>query len=431
MKKPLILILLLLTYISTITGFALEKPTIYGEAGILIDFTTGEVLYEKNPHKSMYPASTTKILTALIILETHDLDEEVIIESTAPFIGGSRIYVVENEVFTVEQLLYATLIESANDAAVALAIHHSGSVEAFADVMNAKAIECGALNSNFVNPNGLPDENHTTTAYDLAMIAKKAMEIQKFRELVSTQRYQIPPTNKVDEIRYLKSKNRLLHGTGSDNLMKYNGKTIEIKYDLVDGIKTGYTGDAKNCFVGTAEDNGFRLISVVLKSKQPDVFSDTRYMLDYGFNGFKRHTFTIAGNVIDRKVIDEFKKTRLTAISKETITKIIAKDTPLSNIEKKITYNEILELPIYENDVIGKVEYIIGGELFGTTDLLSANTVEDTNLVSDITNFLVRTDSSNQLDYKFYINILINLVISLLIWRTLMTMFRVNKRKRK
>ncbi len=162
----------------------------------------------------MYPASTTKIMTALLILENHDLNEIITIDAETPFTEGSRIYVLEDEQFTVEQLLYALMLQSANDAAVALAKYHSGTVEAFAEEMNAKAKELGALNTNFTNPNGLPDDNHTTTAFDMAQIARHAMANTTFRDIVGTVRYEIPPTPLQEETRYLKME-QILHGTGS------------------------------------------------------------------------------------------------------------------------------------------------------------------------------------------------------------------------
>lgn len=152
-----------------------------GESAIIIDYRTGEILWEKNSDQKSAPASTTKIMTAIIILENHDLDEKVTVSSNFPYVPGSSIAIDHGETFTVEQLLYATLVKSANDAAHALAEYHSGSIEAFAKVMNEKALEIGAVNTNFANPHGLDNPNHYTTAYDLAMIARYCYDNDTFK----------------------------------------------------------------------------------------------------------------------------------------------------------------------------------------------------------------------------------------------------------
>ncbi|MGB3366687.1 MAG: D-alanyl-D-alanine carboxypeptidase family protein [Acidaminobacteraceae bacterium] len=268
------------------SSFALSTGEVVAEGAILIDSDTGQILYNKNMHTPLKPASTTKVLTALLILEKFALDEKVVIDNISPFTPGSRIYIIEGEVFTIEQLLNAMLIESANDVAVALAIHHSGSVEAFADAMNAKAKELGALNSNFENPNGLDGDNHLSTAYDLALIGKAALSNEVFRSIIKKTTYQIPPTNKQPETRYMNNSNKFLYGTGSSNKINYNGESIDIKYDIVTGMKTGYTKAAGQCFIASASKDGRNLIAVILKSEGKNLYIDTRTMLDFGFDKF-------------------------------------------------------------------------------------------------------------------------------------------------
>lgn len=252
---------------------AYDKPIINAESGILMDLNTGQILYAKNINEKLAPASTTKILTALITLEKCKLDDKVIVGPKPPFEDGSKIYLIEGEEITVKDLLYAMMLESANDAALALAEYISGSKEEFAKLMNKKAAELGAKNSNFVNPNGLYEENHYTTAYDLAIIGKTAMENTIFKEIVATGYYEIKPTNKQSETRYIYNINRLVRGT------KY-------KYEGADGIKTGYTTKAKNTIVASATRGNRKLIAVQLKSTN-DLYEDTIKLLDYGFNAFK------------------------------------------------------------------------------------------------------------------------------------------------
>ncbi len=262
---------------------AYDKPNSNAQAGILMDLNTGQILFEKNIHQKLAPASTTKILTAIITLENCKLDEKVTVGPKPPFEDGSKIYLNEGEELSVKDLLYAMMLESANDAAMALAEHISGSVDEFARLMNRKAQELGANNSNFVNPNGLYNENHYSTAYDLALIGKAAMEYETFKEIVSTEYHEIKPTNKQPETRHIYNINRLVRGT------KY-------KYEGVNGIKTGYTTKSKNTIVASAARDNQRFIAVQLRSEN-NLYEDTIKLLDYGFNAF------IADKIIDKNTV--------------------------------------------------------------------------------------------------------------------------------
>ena len=190
MRKRIVLIFLFIfifenILINIVNAFEKSEfsPEITAPSAILIDSGSGDILYEKNAHTLMYPASTTKIMTAILAIESLDLSDTVVIDKESPFTTGSRIYIQEGEIFTVEQLLYALLLQSANDVAVALAKHISGDVAEFAKRMNERAKELGAKNTHFVNSSGLPDEAHVTTAYDLALIARYAMTLPEFKKL--------------------------------------------------------------------------------------------------------------------------------------------------------------------------------------------------------------------------------------------------------
>lgn len=273
--KKIITAIFVFTFLITISNDvkANEMPNINGQSGILMDLNTGQILYQKNINEKLSPASTTKILTALITLEKCKLDDKVVVGPKPPFEDGSKIYLIEGEEITVKDLLYAMILESANDAALALAEHISGTSAEFAKLMNKRAAELGANNSNFVNPNGLYDEAHYTTAYDLAVIGKAAMENTTFKEIVSTEYYEIKPTNKQPETRYIYNINKLVRGT------KY-------KYEGADGIKTGYTTKSKNTIVASATRGNQKLIAVQLRSEN-DLYEDTIKLFDYGFNSFK------------------------------------------------------------------------------------------------------------------------------------------------
>lgn len=254
-------------------------PTVTADSAILIDANTGAILYAKDIHSKQYPASTTKILTALIAAEKCSMDEIVEFSYHAVHsnpTGGSHIAIDAGEELTMEQSLNAILIASANEVSFAVAEHiaGTGSWEDFIPLMNERAKELGCLNSNFVNPNGLPDENHYTTAYDLAMIGQAFFSNELLCKYASTRVLHIPPTeNQPDDI-YAASTNELLPGK------KY-------PYEYLVASKTGYTDAAKSCLVSCAEKDGLKLICVVLHDYAPRQYSDTIALFDYGFANFE------------------------------------------------------------------------------------------------------------------------------------------------
>ena len=241
------------------------EPDISSPSAILIDSKTGRVLYEKECDVKRYPASTTKIMTGILCIELGSLNDIVTIGTNPSQIerGSSQIYLIPGEQLTLEQLLYAMMLESANDASIAIAEHISGSVEEFVKLMNKRAKELGANDTNFVNPHGLHDDNHVTTARDLALIAKHAMTLPKFREVVATVNYTIPETNKQPARDYITNSNKLI--------WKIN-KTYS--YDYAIGIKTGYTTKAKNNLVAGALKDDMELISVVMNENSTNSSSN-------------------------------------------------------------------------------------------------------------------------------------------------------------
>lgn len=426
MKKIISIILVVFIFLANIIfypSFAVNSPpTISAPSGILIDGDTGDILYEKNAHKPMYPASTTKIMTAILTLENANLQDKVVIDKDTPFVGGSRIYVMEGEVLTVEQLLYALLIDSANDAAVALAKHISGSVDNFAKLMNKRAKELGAKNTHFVNPNGLPDEKHITTAYDLAMIGKYAMTIPKFSEIVQTVRYQIPPTNKQTETRYLKTSNRFLWGVGGKNKMNYKGKWIDIKYDIIDGIKTGYTVQAQQCLVTSAQKDGHRLISVILKAEGVNIYLDSRTLIDYGFDHFKFIKITDAKSKIQTIPIKNGQEKQVDIMTQNHLYKAIPVDEDLHSIQKKIQLEKDIAAPIKKGQILGKIVYKTGTKYLGEVNLIAAQSVEMKESITSIF-YSKFTQKKSVLYYILWF------VLIFLIWRSIVTAIRLRKRK--
>ena len=268
-----------------------KKIDVYSEAAILIEQETGKILYKKNIDNKMYPASTTKILTAIIAIENCDMFEKVVASKEAirsVKTGYSNAAIQVGESFTVEELLKVLMVHSANEAGNILAEHISGSVEEFAKLMNVKAKQIGCKNSNFVNPHGVHDENHYTTAYDLALIGRYAMQNEKFREIVSCMECSLPNTELWTEEHSDRYGERKFYNT--NDLMLQNSKYY---YPYVNGIKSGYTTPAKNCLVTGSNRYGFELIAVVLHAETTSSGEsarniDTINLLEYGYNNFNK-----------------------------------------------------------------------------------------------------------------------------------------------
>lgn len=254
-----------------------KAPDIVGECAILIEPNTGTVLYEKDPNKKMYPASITKIMTALLTLEHCDMNETVVyskknIESLTA--EDSNIQCKVGEKMKVKDCLYALMLSSANEAATALAEHISGNTEEFAKLMNARAKKAGAKNTHFANPNGLHNENHYVTAYDMAMIMKDAIKYPAFLDIIHSTTYTIPVNNKRTEPFTSYQRHMMIYPTSQ----YYDADVV--------GGKTGYTDQAGKTLVTYAKRGDVSLISVVLKSNGDVVFEDTKKLLDYGFDNF-------------------------------------------------------------------------------------------------------------------------------------------------
>lgn len=256
-----------------------DGPAVGAEAAILMDAETGAILYSKNIHQQEYPASTTKILTALIAIEQCELNEVVNFSREAVFAnppGSSGIAMDVGQALTMEQCLNAILIRSANEVAFAMAEHITGTSDwsVFAGLMNERAKELGALNSNFTNPNGLPDDSHYTTAYDLAMIGKAFFSNELLCRISLTRRLDIPASDRLPKAKLELSSMQIIPGG-----------TYAYKY-LV-GCKTGYTSTARYSLVSCAEKDGLKLICVVLNDENPAQYTDTIALFDYGFANFE------------------------------------------------------------------------------------------------------------------------------------------------
>ncbi|WDV44666.1 D-alanyl-D-alanine carboxypeptidase [Clostridiaceae bacterium M8S5] len=352
-----------------------QTPWISAKSAVLIDADTGTILAQKNMDTQIYPASTTKILTGILAIEKCKLDELVTVDEKTPYeIKGQQIYLMADEVITMKDLLNALLIQSANDAALVIAKEISDSQEKFAKLMNEKAKEIGAKNTNFVTPNGLHNDKHVTTAYDMAMIARYAMKNQTFRSIVSNYTYTINPTNKQPKPRYLKSKNKLLYGVGSGNKITYDGITTDIKYIGATGIKTGYTPEASNCIVASASRNGQNLIVAIFYDQSNELFIDAHKLFNYGFKNFTNKKISSKNEFIKNVPIEHGSMPFVTAIIGKNVTACVPVNSS-SKIERKITINNDLSVPIAKDQVIGKVEYLVDNKSFATANVVAAEPV--------------------------------------------------------
>lgn len=323
---------------------------------ILAEEKTGKIIYEKNAHTKLPMASTTKIMTALCVIENTSLDELITVPKEAVGIEGSSMYLENGEKITVRDLLYGLMLSSGNDAAVALAIHTSSDVENFVKLMNNTAIKIGANNTSFTNPNGLPDDNHYTTAYDLMLITRYALKYREFKEIVSTYEKNISWSTR-DHSRTLKNHNKLLK-----------------MYDGAKGVKTGFTKAAGRCLVSYAQRDGVGLICVTLNA--PDDWNDHISLLDKGFasvkvkNIFKKDSYIATAYVINGE------KERVELVAKDDVNIIIQEGKmPKLNIVTEISCE--IPAPVGFNDVTGKVYIYDGDKLIGETEVVTKEPVRE------------------------------------------------------
>ncbi len=338
---------------------------------LLMDAKTGKIIYAKNAYEKMYPASTTKLMTAILTLENCKLTDTAIVSHNAIYsipVGYSHASLKEDEELTIEQLLNVLLIPSANDAAIVLAEHISGSVEKFSKLMNEKAKSLGCLNTNFVNPNGIQNKNHYSTAYDLALIGKYALKFPDIKRIAMVKQYTLPTTNKYDKTdRIFNATNGLIN----DDVLNKN------YYEYATGLKTGYTDASGYCIVSTAKKDDKELIAVILNSDSISKrYSDCKTLFNYGFDNYGYITIQDEKAVVKQVEVENGSKSskNLNVVVKDKIEVFTKNDTDLSKLEPTIEINENLKAPLAENTVIGKITYNIDGEEI-TSDLIAGGSV--------------------------------------------------------
>ena len=335
---------------------AVPPPELVGLAGILIDNESGQILYVKEPHQKMYPASTTKILTAILTLENASLSEIVTVTEDACNVDGSAIGLHEGEQIVLEDLLYALMLSSGNDAAVAIAVHVGGSVEGFVAMMNNKATELGATDSHFNNPNGLPDENHYTSAYDLSLIAKYAMQNTAFREIVATQ-------SKVINRTYPEAQTNMV-----------NSSRLFSRYPGTIGVKTGYTEAAGQCLVAATVKGERELLSVVLASEGTGIYDDTIALMEYGYNQFEKVEIIPKGAYITDSPVKNGAPDLVAVTAGQTLSYNLPVENPRA-IEQEVNLYQGRAAPITFGEKLGELVFYNHNEEIGRVDLLAAQNV--------------------------------------------------------
>ena len=332
---------------------------VYSKGAILMDSSTGRVLYGKNQNEKLYPASTTKILTAILAIEKCNLTDKITASNTS---------------LTVQELLDLFLIHSANEIGYIFAEHISGNVENFSALMNQKATEIGCKNTHFTNPSGIHDAEHYSTAYDMALIARYCMKNESFRKIVSKTSCTIKSTDKYPE-RYFKNTNDLINPSS-----KYY-------YESAIGIKTGFTTQAKNCLVSASLKNGIELITVVLGAEATEDgksgrYVDTLNLFEYGFSNYKIQQIATANTVIKELTIENATKDtkNLSLLLKDSLTCLAPKDLDLNNLNYSLELNENISAPITEGDTLGKIVYNIDGITY-SSDLIAEHSVEKFNVL--------------------------------------------------
>lgn len=394
MKKYRILSFLLLlpmvVSMFILPAAALEDPAPQCSNAILVDANYDEVLYEKGAYEKAYPASITKVMTALLVLEAIEagqLTTDTMVTATDTLrqdlvAGGSTANIKQDETMSVLNLLYCLLLPSANEAANILAVAVDGSIEEFVARMNRRAGELGCTGTHFANPHGLHNENHYTTAYDISVFMRAALEHELFRTIISTASHTVPATNLSGE-RFFYNTNGLISN------LYYWGYT----YDKCIGGKTGSTDEAGRCLVSAAENGDDFLVCVVLgsgpiqvegyKDPRQGQFTESTKLFKWGFQNFERVTITRGSDPVDKVAVTLSRDADEVMVRPEgSITRTIPKDLNLDDIETEINlFAQEVEAPVEEGQVLGTMKLSYEGEVYGVLDLVAVTSVARSDLL--------------------------------------------------
>jgi len=323
-----------------------ESPAVSAQAAILLECESGQVVYEKSSQTRLPMASTTKIMTALVAIESADLSMAVSIPTEAVGVEGSSVYLTAGETLTMEELLYAMMLESANDAAAAIACTIGGSIDSFAALMNEKAAALGLKDTHFTNPHGLDNPEHYTTAADLARLTAYALKNPTFAAIVSTYKKTIP----------------LKDGEGTRLLLNHN-RMLKQWEDVI-GVKTGFTKHSGRCLVSAARQNGVQMVAVTLNA--PDDWQDHRSLLNYGFSQYEAVTLALPGDFAVELPCVSAPDGIITATNTEELTIVLPAGTEVTHVMES---RRLHFPPIAAGDVVGCVRFFAGDQLLGELPL--------------------------------------------------------------
>ncbi|GAE25484.1 D-alanyl-D-alanine carboxypeptidase [Halalkalibacter wakoensis JCM 9140] len=370
MRKVLSSMLIVCLILSVITPMASaeEKKAKLAEkasSAIVIERDTGEVIFDKNSHEKLPPASMTKIMTMLLIMEAIDKEaikyEDMVRTSEyAASMGGSQIFLEPGEEMSVEDMLKAIAVASANDASVAMAEHIAGTEEEFVVMMNDKAKELGLDNTNFINTNGLPAENHYTTAYDLAMISKELLKYEDITKFTGIYEDYLRADSEEDKF-WLVNTNKLV---------KF--------YPGVDGLKTGYTREAMYCLTATAQKNDMRVITVIMGAPSPkERNAQITSMLDYAFSQFQAHKLYDRDQVLADVNVSKGDKDQIPVVTSESVSILTKKGVKIDDVTERLELDNNLRAPIKKGDVVGTLFIEKEDEILSETPLVAGDDVQD------------------------------------------------------
>lgn len=385
-------------------------PNIAAEVAILIDANTKTVLYEKNGYEKHYPASITKLMTALLTIENLSPTDTITFSKDAIFgieAGSSHIGIDVDEQLTVDQALHGLLLMSANEVANGLAEAVSGSIDAFAQRMTERAKELGALNTHFVNPHGLHDDNHYTTAYDMALIASYLADNEYFLQLMKDSTYEIPGTNKTDEIRYLYQQHKMLNPSRDATIYRE---------DVVGG-KTGYTDEARHTLVTIAKQGDTTLVAVVLQSERDSLYTDTAQLLDYGFESYYPLNLHSVDDILKTLPVYTVKSGQAYQSANcglglsEDVSALVLNTVTKDDITLSFNLPDKLDSNVKIGDTIGEVSFMLGSKLLSKNQLVikQLDMLPEANL-----NFYSAQPST--LIFKIMIALLVIFIIVILLW---------------
>lgn len=337
-------------------------PPMSAQGAILMDAKTGQVLYDRNMNKKLAPASTTKILTAIIAIESGRLDETVRVSPHAAATGGSSLNLYPGQTILLRELVTGLLLRSGNDAAVAIAEHLAGSVDAFVEIMNKKAASIGAIHTHFNNPHGLSSPSHLSTAFDLASITRYALTNPTFAEIVST---------KETSIEWLDRK-----GKGSERNLRNTNKLLWMLEDA-DGVKTGTTNRAGPCLVSSATRNNQKLIAVVLNDHSR--WYDSMQLLKYGFDTFDLYEYVEQG-VVFASLPVESGMTGIVDIIVDSPGSLVVNTADYTDVTVEVDLPEKLKAPVYQGQKMGEIIFYVRDKAVKTVDLVAGNAVEESTM---------------------------------------------------